>query len=364
MQYRTIPRTGDRVGILGMGAAAIGARPEGEIIETVEMALEGGVNLLDTAGGHAAVFHAYGKALAGARDRVLLQVHFGAEYLSGKYGWTTDADTVRRSVEWELEQLRTDYIDYGFIHCLDEEADLKTYMDNGVLEYILQLQKQGIVRHIGLSSHTPALVHRVLDIGIADLVMFSVNPAYDYGQGKYSAGGVDERQELYRRCQKEGVGISVMKVFCAGQLLDAARSPLGAALTKNQCIRYALDKPGVVSVLPGCGSRAEVQEMLAYLDASPEETDYSIIGTYAPEEAAAKCVYCAHCHPCPAGLDIGLINKYYDLARMGDTLAREHYLTLEKTAADCIGCGHCNARCPFMVDQAARMEDIRTYFGK
>lgn len=76
-----------------------------------------------------------------------------------------------------------------------------------------------------------------------------------------------------------------------------------------------------------------------------------------------KCVYCKHCHPCPAGLDVALINKYYDLARLGDGLAREHYLTLEKRAGDCVGCGHCDGCCPFHVAQSRRMQEILSYFG-
>ena len=39
-------------------------------------------------------------------------------------------------------------------------------------------------------------------------------------------------------------------------------------------------------------------------------------------------------------------------------------MTLEKTASDCIGCGHCNKRCPFQVAQQERMEEIKEYFGK
>lgn len=100
------------------------------------------------------------------------------------------------------------------------------------------------------------------------------------------------------------------------------------------------------------------------LDLKAQERDYSVIATLTPKDTKGTCVYCKHCHPCPAGLNIGLINKYYDLSRLGDVLAKEHYLTLEKTASDCLQCGHCNSRCPFSVDQMARMEEIQAYFGK
>ena len=94
---------------------------------------------------------------------------------------------------------------------------------------------------------------------------------------------------------------------------------------------------------------------------SQRSADYSEIASFAPIEAAGKCVYCNHCKPCPQGLDIGLINKYYDLARAGDTLAAEHYRTLEKTAADCVHCGHCDRRCQFGVKQSDRMREIARY---
>lgn len=364
MEYRVLPHGGEKISVIGMGASVIGARPESEIIATVCGAMARGVNFFDLAGGHAAIFPAYGKALQGVREQVYLQIHFGADYTTGEYGWTTDLKKIRAAVQWQLDKLQTDYIDFGFIHCLDEQKDLEDYRRNGVLDYVLQLKRRGVIRHIGLSSHTPALVNRVLNMGIIDIVMFSINPVYDYGQGDYGIGGTDGRQALYRRCEKEGVGISVMKPFCGGQLLDAARSPFKAALTKPQCIQYALDKPGVVTVLPGYGSCAEMEEVLGFFDTTPAERDYSAISAYAPQDALAKCVYCQHCQPCPVGLEIGLINKYYDLACLGDALAREHYLTLDKTASGCVQCGHCNGRCPFHVDQMARMREIAQYFGR
>ncbi len=74
-------------------------------------------------------------------------------------------------------------------------------------------------------------------------------------------------------------------------------------------------------------------------------------------------MYCNHCQPCPEGLDVALINKYYDLAKAGDELAADHYANLEKKASDCIGCGHCDRRCPFHVVQTERMKEISAYFG-
>ena len=70
-----------------------------------------------------------------------------------------------------------------------------------------------------------------------------------------------------------------------------------------------------------------------------------IFGTFAPQDAEGVCVYCNHCAPCPAGLNIGLINKYYDLSKAGDVLAKDHYRNLEIGADRCVQCGHCNKMC-------------------
>lgn len=125
-----------------------------------------------------------------------------------------------------------------------------------------------------------------------------------YGHGDYAHGEIDERAEVYKRCEKDGVGITVMKPFSGGQLLDAKQSPFGKALTPFQCIRYCFDKPGVLAVLPGAQSVSEVDELLSYYDRTEEELDYSVISSFAPPQANGKCVYCNHCKPCPVGIDI------------------------------------------------------------
>ena len=363
MEYRENRRTGDKISVLGLGASCIANAGEKEGVEALQLAFEQGINYYDLAAGEAAGFPYYGTAFADVREQVYYQIHFGANYETGNYGWTTNLNTIRKSIDWQLNTLKTSYIDYGFVHCVDELSDWNQHIQNGVWEYIQELKRQGIVHHIGISTHTPELAQKAMDTGFIDMIMFSINPSYDFQQGQYAKGSVDERTALYRRCEAEGVGISVMKAFSGGQLLDAKTSPFGKAMTRNQCIQYALDKPGVLTVLPGIRSKQDLQEVLQFVSATEEEKDYSVVGSFAPKDAAGKCVYCNHCQPCPAGLDVSMINKYYDLALAGDTLAKNHYHKLEKNAADCICCGHCNHRCPFHVDQMSRMKEIAEYFA-
>ena len=364
MNYRINRKTGDRISEIGIGSAYMFGAGMDEAVRALRRAVEGGINYFDLAAGDGATFPIWGEALSEIRKSLYYQIHFGADYTAGTYGWSLDLETIKRSVDKQLKELRTDYIDYGFIHCQDEASDWETYLKNGVYDYILSLKKAGVVRHVGLSSHTPAVIGRIMDDAEIDMLMFSVNPAYDYGQGEYANGTVDERAAVYRRCESEGVGISVMKPFSGGQLLDEKQSPFGQALTPYQCIRYCLDKPGVLTVLPGAKSVSEVESLIAYYDQPEEALDYSVIGTFAPPEAGGKCVYCNHCKPCPMGIDVGLVNKYYDLARAGDAIAAEHYRTLEKNASDCVGCGHCDSRCPFSVKQSERMAQIREYMDR
>ena len=166
MEYRKLPHGDEQISIIGLGNSSLGALGEAEAEKTVAMAVENGINYFDMAAGDATPFPVYGRAVSGCRDKVFFQVHFGADYRSGKYGWTLDLDEIKRSIDWQLKALRTDYIDFGLIHCIDEASDLKTAIEHGTIAYMEDLKRQGVIRHIGLSSHTPAVVEQVLDIDL------------------------------------------------------------------------------------------------------------------------------------------------------------------------------------------------------
>ena len=367
MEYRQLPRgsANEKFSVLGLGMGGIQNCSDDEIERTIRIAVENGINFFDLCAGGKNVYEPFGRAIDGQRGKVFFQLHFGAVYNEkGKYGWSRDLQLIKETFEWELEMLRTDYADFGFLHCVDADEDFDELVEAGIFDYIKKLKDDGKVRHIGFSSHTPSVANRVLDTGLIDLMMFSINPAYDLEQGdEYGIGSVSERAALFRRCETMGVGISVMKPFHGGQLLDEKTSPFGIAMTEYQCIRYALDRPGVLAVVPGIRNLEDLNALLGFADAPETETDYSIIGQFTPAAAEGNCVYCNHCQPCPASIDVGLVNKYYDLALAGDDMAANHYRKLSVKAYSCIGCGHCDKRCPFHTVQSARMKEIAEYFN-
>ena len=366
MEFRQLPHGGERLSVLGLGMGGIQKSSDDEIERVVRTAIESGINFFDLCAGGKNVYKPFGKAIAGQRGKVLFQLHLGAVYNEkGEYGWSRDMAQMKETFAWELETLGTDYADFGFLHCIDEDEDFDKLINVGALDYLKELKAAGTIRHIGFSSHTPSVANRVLDTGIVDLMMFSVNPAYDLEQGdELGVGSTSERAALLRRCEAMGVGVSVMKPFFGGKLLEEKSSPFGVAMTRYQCIQYALDRPAVLAVVPGVRNLDDLNALLGFADAPDGERDYAVVGQFTPAAAQGNCVYCNHCQPCPAGIDIGLLNKYYDLALAGDEMAANHYSKLSVKADACIGCGHCDKRCPFHTVQSAKMKEITAYFTR
>ncbi len=365
MEYRNLPRGGEKISVLGMGTGGIQNNSDEEIETIIRTAVENGINYFDLCAGAKNVYAPFGRAISGCRDKVMFQLHFGAVYnKKGEYGWSRDLQEIKSTFAWELDTLGTEYADFGFLHCLDEDRDFDEICSGGILDFLLEQKKAGRVRHLGFSSHTAAVAKRVLDtVPDMDMMMFSINPACDLEQGsELGVGTGAERAGLFRRCETAGTGISVMKPFHGGKLLDGKTSPFGTGMTQAQCIRYALDRPGVLTVVPGVRNLADLQVLLQAVNAPESEKDYSIISRFTPASAMGNCVYCSHCQPCPAGIDVGLVNKYYDLALAGDKLAKSHYHKLSVQADACLSCGHCDERCPFNVNQSRKMQEIAKYF--
>lgn len=359
MEYRTLPHGGEKISIIGMGTGSLGGT-EQEMVEVIDAAIHTGMNLFDLcAVDEQPLYNAFAKAIEGRREQVYTQSHFGMVYTNGRCGPTKDLDKIKAEFQRQLNLFHTDYTDFGFIHCIDDNDELDKVFNDGIWDYMKSLKADGAIRHLGFSSHNHEIARCIIDTGLIDFFMFSINPSYDYEE----VGEVVERAKLYRDCESMGIGISVMKPFAGGKLLDAKTSLFKRGLTHAQCMQYALNRPGVMSVLPGVRNMEDLRRVLSFLDTTEQERDYSLLSEFTPQSAQGVCIYCNHCLPCPKNMNIGLINKYYDLAKAGDALAADHYRALPVRADACIKCGHCEKGCPFQVKQMSMMEEIAKFFA-
>ena len=379
MQYRRLGKTGLMVSEIGFGGEWLERHEAAESVATIRHAHDLGVNIIDCWMPDPKSRDMIGTAIADCRDRWYVQGHIGSTWQKGQYVRTRDMAQVVPAFEDLVSRIGGGYIDLGMIHYVDSMDDWNACMQSAYIDYVLRLKAEGTIRHIGLSTHNPAIARLAARTSFIEMILFSINPAFDMKPASekletmfmdYEDGlsGIDpERAALYQLCETQDVGITVMKGFFGGKLFDAASSPFRTAFTPAQLIHYALTRPAVASILCGFDTVAQVDEAVAYETATPEQRDYASVLANAPLHACSgQCTYCGHCKPCPVGIDIAMANKFYDLAVQQPEVpesVRQHYLSLSPTAAACIGCRSCEARCPFGVAIADRMAKAAARFG-
>jgi len=373
MEYRKIGNTGMRASVIGLGAEHLDGKPYAVVEETIHEALEQGINIMDVFMPGDEIRQNIGKALGNRRKDVIIQGHIGSVDLNQQYDVSRDLSTCKKYFEKLLTNLGTDYIDVGMLFFVDSDDDLEKLHANGIVDYAVELKEKGIIRAIGTSSHNPSVMRKLLETKKVDLMMFSINPAFDMTPAETDVLSTFEelsqqtyvtidpvRAELYKYCEQKNIAITVMKTLGGGRLLSAEHSPYKKAMTVTQCAHYALTRPAVVSVLIGCNSATQIQEATVYLHSTDQQRDYTDIIKGYSGELTGKCVYCNHCQPCPVDIDIARINKYLDIALLDTNQIPpsiiHHYNALQSKGAACTACGSCEARCPFSVPIIKNME--------
>ncbi len=349
--------------------------------QLLDKAEELGINFFDLYGPNPDMRAAVGEALKGRREKFVIQSHLCSVWKNDQYLRTRNLKEVKQGFEKMLEILQVDYVDIGMIHYCDSHDDWKTIVDNGILDYAVDLKKQGKIKSIGLSSHNTLVAIEAIKTEKIEVLMFSINPCYDlqpadedveklWAEEAYAhqLTNMDpDRQRLYEICEEKGVGITVMKAFGGGDLLDEKLSPAGVALTPAQCISYALSRPAVASICCGAKTVEELEKSAAYENTTKEERDYALVlSTFPSIRWEGHCMYCNHCLPCPSKINIADVTKYYNLTvaqNMVPETVREHYKVLEHHAGECIECGACEKRCPFHVEIRKNMRAAKEVFG-
>lgn len=381
MNYRDLGNTGLKVSEIGMGCEGFVDKSYEQIKEFIDVMEANGVNCVDLYTSNPDLRSGLGRALRGRREKFVLQAHLCTIWQDGQYKRTRDLKEVREGFEDQLRRLGTDHVEIGMIHYVDSLSDWEDVKQGAVMQYAQELKASGAIGCIGLSSHNPEAALAAVDSGLISVLMFSVNPCYDllpanenveslWDGENYAKPLVNMdpvRQALYESCQRKGVGITVMKAFGGGDLLNAELSPAGKALTPYQCLHYALTRPGVATVMSGARTVEELKVSIAYTDAPLSEKDYAAAFASLPKISwQGHCMYCGHCAPCPKGIDVAAVTKFLNLAiaqgEIPETV-REHYAVLRHHAGECIRCGACDKRCPFGVPAMDNMQRAAALFG-
>ena len=380
MNYRTLGRTGLKVSEIGMGCEGLVDKSYDQVKEFVDKMEALGVNCIDLYSPNPDMRSNLGRALAGRREKFILQSHLCSVWENGQYLRTRDIGKVKAGFEDMLRQLNTGYIDIGMIHYSDALSDWQTIAGGPIMAYAQELKAAGKIGCIGLSSHNPEAAQAAVDSGLIDVLMFSVNPCYDlqpagedverlWADAAYEKELVNmdpQRQALYESCQRQGVGITVMKAFAGGELLGQ-NALARIALTPFQCLHYALTRPGVASVMAGAKTVEELAQSAAYCGAPDSEKDYAAALAAMPKISwVGHCMYCGHCAPCPQGIDVASVTKFLNLTRAQGQVpetVREHYAALPRHAGECAACGACETRCPFSVPIMENMRQAKEVFG-
>ena len=242
MVYRKLGNTGIEVSEIGMGCEGFEDKTDGQVKEFIDIMEKEGVNCIDLYSPNHKMRSALGKALQGRRDKFVLQAHICTIWKDGQYKRTRDMEEIKESFRDQLERLRTDYVDIGMIHYVDSVSEWEQIACGPIMEYALELKEKGKIRCIGMSSHNPQAAMAAVKGGNIDVIMFSINPCYDllpasedveelWNEKNYEHTLLNmdpERQKLYEECQRRGIGITVMKAFGGGDLLNKELSPAGS----------------------------------------------------------------------------------------------------------------------------------------
>ncbi len=363
MEFRKLGRTNLAVSVISLGTEYLNEQPRETVVATVRAAMERGVNYLDLLFAFPEYRDNLAAALQGHRDRMIYAGHLGSVEKDGQYQKTRSVKKSEQYFHDLLARMGTDYVDVLFLHNFDSVKDWdKVTKPRGLLDMARRFRQEGKARFLAISGHNAEVMTLAIETGEIDVLMFPINIA---------ANALPGRKELLNLCVQQDIGIVAMKPFAGGKLLQQKRTirlakyqtggesykqKVTASITPTQCISYVLAQVGISAALPGVKNTAELAESLHYLEATAKERDFSAIIADFDKYAEGECVYCNHCLPCPAMIDIGQVNRLVDMAPgVATNELRAAYSALAVAASACTECGSCVERCPFGVDVIARM---------
>lgn len=407
MTYRTNPKTGEKVSILGYGcmrwpdldggAGRSDADLDQETINSlVDFAIAHGVNYFDTS-------PAYCKGRSEAATGIALSRHprekfFIATKLSNFAPQTWSREASLKMYHDSFKNLQVDYIDYLLLHGVGMGGGMdefnKRYIDNEVLDYLLMEREAGRIRNLGFSYHGDIAVFDYLlenyDKYKWDFVQIQLN-YLDWHHAKEINPRNTNAEYLYTELAKRNIPAIIMEPLLGGRLsnvpdhiVSRLKQQEPERSVASWAFRYAGRFPDVLTVLSGMTYMEHLQDNLRSFCPLKPLTDSDTAFLYETADLMVQyptipCNDCKYCMPCPYGLNIPAIllhyNKCVNQGNVPESQQAENYREARQAflvgydrsvpklrqASHCIGCNQCSPHCPQSIDIPKELHRIDNF---
>ena len=387
MTYRINPTTKDKVSLLGYGMMRLPTKPgkdnefdQDMINKQIDYALAHGLNYIDTS-------PVYCQGMSERCTGIGLSRHKRSDYFIATKlsNFNPEYHTREKAIEMyknSLKELQVDYIDYYLLHAVGgsmEEFENR-YLNNGIMDYLLEERKAGRIRNLGFSFHGK---QEVFDEVLAmhdkyhwDFIQIELNYLdWDYAD-EINKNNVDASY-LYGELQKKGIPAVIMEPLLGGRLTNLPQYLMTELKSRNPersvaswAFRYAGTNEGVLTVLSGMTYMEHLKDnLLSYCPLKPlSEQEMRYLDTEIAQKIVGleniPCNDCKYCMPCPYGIDIPAIFVHYNKCKnegslpmgVGDAAYRKHrrqyLISLDRVVPrdrqpdHCIQCGQCEPHCP------------------
>ncbi|MBO4499903.1 MAG: aldo/keto reductase [Bacteroidaceae bacterium] len=404
MEYRTNPRNGDRVSLLGYGCMRWPMIRNGRssvidqdaVNELVDYAMSHGINYYDTSPAY--LQGQSEKAAGAALSRYPRESYFLATKLSNFGNQSPEASI--QMYQDSFTELQTDYIDYYLLHGIGrggKAAFDQRYVDNGMIDFLRKERESGRIRNLGFSFHGASnefdLFMEMYDKG--ELMWDFVQIEMNYIDWKHADGVQNVNADyLYEQLDKRELPIVIMEPLLGGRLATVPENIATQFKERDPdksiaswAFRFCGSYPRVLTTLSGMTGMDplidNIKTFTGFKPLSKEELNFlEHVAVQMTEYPTINCTNCKYCMPCPWGIDIPGIFQHYNTSVTEGTYAQsreqkdynrlkriylasyEHAIPTVRQADHCITCGECLSHCPQSIRIPQELKRIADYVEK
>lgn len=317
---RTLGKTDIRINEIGCGGIPIQRVSQKDVNKMIDTMIDVGVNFIDSARGYTNSEELFGKALVGKREKFIL----ATKSMARTY------ESMKQDIKISLQNFQTDYIDLYQLHNVGVNENY-----SGALKALEEAKQQGIIKHIGITTHSLEMLEKVIEENYFETIQFPYNIVET------------QAKNLFKKAKQKNIGVIVMKPLAGGAINDA-----------HTALGFILQNPNVSVVIPGMESCEQIKENVSVLrNKNIDKHNVVNIKTSLDYDFCRRCGYCM---PCTVGINIPfsfLCEGYYTRYNLKEW-AKSRYDSMTVKPSQCVACKKCEEKCPYKLKIVQKLKNV------